>query len=67
MKVVNFTRGDWRISDGNVSTNDIGIKQFVLTTMSQRIWGAWQVLAGKAGIIFIAIKHKDFYHDKNSD
>jgi hypothetical protein len=50
-----------------MTKNYIGIKQFVLTTMRQRIWGAWQVLTGKAGIIFIAIKHKDFYHDKNSD
>lgn len=38
------------------------IKQCMLLTIRQRIWGAWQVLSGKAGIILIKIKYSDFYN-----
>ena len=38
-------------------------KQCILITFWQRIWGAWQVLIGEAGIIFLRVKHKDFYEN----
>lgn len=37
------------------------IKSCTMDTFRKRLWGAWQVLNGKAGIVFIEVKHEDFY------
>lgn len=37
------------------------IKQCVLITLKDRLWGAWQVLMGRAGIILLSIDPKKFY------
>ena len=40
------------------------IKQCILNTFLKRIWGAWKVLNGEAGIIVISVHIKKF-HKKN--
>lgn len=37
------------------------ITQCLLVTRRQRLWAAWKVLKGEAGIILLKIKPKDFY------
>ncbi len=37
------------------------IKNCVLRTLKQRIWGAWQVLIGEAGIIIVRVNPKKYW------
>jgi len=37
------------------------IHQYMLTSFKKRLWGAWEVLTGRAGIILVKINYKDFY------
>lgn len=39
------------------------IRSCILDTFRKRLWGAWQVLKGKAGIVFFEIKAKDIYKE----
>ena len=36
------------------------VKNCVLRTFKQRLWGAWKVLMGEAGIVFIHLDRKKF-------
>ena len=44
-----------KIFDGDI------IKQCLLETFWQKLWGAWQVLIGRAGIIILKIDKNKFY------
>lgn len=37
------------------------IKNCILNTWPKRIWGAWKVLNGEAGILIIRVNPKDMY------
>ena len=37
------------------------IRSCVMDTFLKRIWGAWQVLIGRAGILLLIIKKTDFF------
>jgi hypothetical protein len=41
--------------------DEVIIQQCILNTFYKRLWGAWKVLRGKAGIILLEINPKDFY------
>jgi len=40
------------------------IKTCTLETLKQKLWGAWMVLSGKAGIIIIPLQAKDVYREQ---
>lgn len=37
----------------------VAIKSCVMDSWYKKVWGAWQVLCGRAGIVFVEIKAKD--------
>jgi hypothetical protein len=39
------------------------VKNCMLKTFPQRIWGAWKVLTGEAGIILVRVSPKDVYKE----
>ena len=39
------------------------VRNCILKTWKDKLWGAWQVLTGNAGIILYRIKKKDFYNE----
>lgn len=45
----------------NAFFNEDIIKQCILDSFLKRLWGAWKVLTGQAGILLLVIKKKDFY------
>lgn len=42
------------------------VQNVVMDSFKKRIWGAWQVLTGKAGIVIISISPKKFYKEANA-
>lgn len=39
------------------------IQNFVLGSFRKRLWGAWKVLTGEAGIILVRVDPEDFNQD----
>lgn len=41
------------------------VENCILNSWKKRLWGAWKVLCGDAGIILVRLKHEDCYEQKH--
>ena len=58
--------GDMKDCVDEALFNEDIIRQCTLDSFSKRLWGAWKVLIGQAGVLLLCIKKEKIYRSPNA-